>query len=238
MIQRQLDIILPVYHEEENIEEVINSIQKYVRTPYRVTLVFQDRYDPTRQVIKKLQKKLKNINVIFTKDGKGLVKALKEGFKETKFAIIVIMMADLSDNAKDIDKMVTKINQGYDLVCASRYSINGRRIGGPKMKGLLSHIACRSLAILTGLPTNDATNAFKCFRRSLLGKISIESKKGFEMPLELTVKAFNSGLKITEIPTIWKDRKRGRSKFSLIQNTPLYLRWYFYCIKNSIKIGD
>jgi dolichol-phosphate mannosyltransferase len=228
MAREQIDIILPAYHEQGNIKKVLAGIKNYVKTPHTINVVLQDKKDPTLQVVENLQKTTKNLNVIFTKNGKGMLKALKEGFKQTKSPIITIMMADLSDDPKDIDKMVGKIDKGYDLVCGSRYIHNGKRVGGPKIKGFLSYAACISLKKLIGLPTYDATNAFKCFRRSLLQKIVIESKEGFEMPLELTVKAFKKGFKITDVPTVWRDRDKGTSKFHLLRDIPLYLKWYMY----------
>jgi dolichol-phosphate mannosyltransferase len=230
MVRNTIDIILPAYHEEGNIEKVLAGIKKYVKTPHHITIVLQDKKDPTIEVIQKQQKTARNIQMIFTTDGKGMLKALKKGFASTKNSIMVIMMADLSDDPKDIDKMIAQINNGFDLVCGSRYIHNGKRIGGPKMKGFLSYLACISLKQLIGLPTYDATNAFKCFRRSLLKKIDIESKQGFEMPLELTVKAFKKGFKIADVPTTWRDREKGVSKFYLLRDIPLYLRWYMYAL--------
>lgn len=232
MSQKTIDIILPAYREEGNIEKVLTGIKKYVKTPHLITVVIQDKKDPTIEAVKKVQKTTKNINIAFTTNGRGMLKALKKGFSSTKNPVIVIMMADLSDNPKDIDKMINKINEGYDLVCGSRYIHNGKRVGGPKIKGFLSYFACISLNRVIGLPTYDATNAFKCFRRSVLKQITIESREGFEMPLELTVKAFKKGFKITDVPTIWRDREEGKSKFDFWKNIPLYLRWYTYGILN------
>lgn len=230
MTSPRIDIILPAYREEGNIEKALTGIKKYVKTPHLVTVVLQDKQDPTIDSVKTIQKTTKNIQMIFTTNGKGMLKALKKGLVATKNPIIVIMMADLSDDPKDIDKMIAKIDKGYDLVCASRYIRKGKRIGGPKMKGLLSYFAGVSLNKLTGIPTSDATNAFKCFRRSVIEQIIIQSTEGFEMPLELTIKAFNKGFKITEVPTVWRDREKGKSKFDFWKNIPLYLRWYIYGI--------
>src|SRR3989344_2384668 len=232
MRENSVDIILPVYYEQDNIEKVINGIEKHVKAPHKITVVLQDKNDPTVKVLKKIQKKVKILNFIFTKDGIGMLKALKEGFKSTNLPIITMMMADLSDDPRDIDKMIKKINDGYDLVCASRYISPGKRLGGPKFKGFLSWLACISLRIATGIPTNDATNAFKTFRRRVIKQIEIQSSHGFEMPLELTTKAYKKGFKIGEVSTIWRDRQEGESKFKLWQNIPYYLRWYLYGIFN------
>lgn len=239
MRQTTIDIILPAYFEQENIKKVITGIEKYVKTPHKITVVLQDKHDPTLPVVTSLIKITKSLNIIVTKNGKGMLKALSEGFKRTKAPIIVIMMADLSDNPKDIDKMVAKINNGADLVCASRYMPQGKRIGGPKVKGLLSYIACFTLHTFIRIPTTDATNAFKCVRRTLIDAIKIESKEGFEMPLELSVKAFHLGFVIADIPTTWRDRESGKSKFKLWQNLALYTKWYIYAIthRNTLSVA-
>lgn len=231
------DIILPVYYEEENIEKVLQGIRKHVKIKHKTFLIFQDKKDPTILIARKLQKKYANIEICLTKEV-GIVKAIKHGLQKSKADIVIIMMSDLSDNPKDIDKMIKKIKGGYDFVCASRYMKHGKRHGGPKFKGLLSYLSCISLRIFTGINTHDATNAFKCFRRSFIEKITIESQKGYEMPLELIVKANAMGMKIGEVPTVWRERKKGKSKFSLLNDVPYYLKWYLYAFahpKGSLK---
>ncbi len=235
-MQKKIDIILPTYFEQDNIEKVILGIEKNVKTPHLIYVVIQDKKDPTIEVLEKILLKNKNIKITYTKDGVGMLKALKHGFLVSKNNIIAIMMADLSDDPKDIDKMVSKINLGYDLVCASRYIKNGKRNGGPKFKGFLSNFACVSLKLLTNIPTSDSTNAFKCFKRKVIESIRIQSKQGFEMPLEITVKAYAKGFRITEVPTIWNDRKKGESKFHTFGNLKYYLRWYIFAVKKCLLL--
>lgn len=231
-MSKQLDIILPVYYEQDNIEKVLGGIKKNVKTPYSILLIFQDKKDPTIQIVQKLKKRDNTIQILMSDFGLGVVNALKTGFKKSKAEIITVMMADLSDNPKDIDLMVKKIKGGYDLVCASRYSKNGKRSGGPKIKGFLSFFACWTIRILTGIPTNDSTNAFKTFRKRVIDSITIESVGGFELPLEIVVKSYKYGYKIGEIPTKWQERKKGKSKFKLIKWVPHYIHWYMYALKN------
>lgn len=231
----KLTILLPVYHEEENIEKTITQIQKNVNTPHQIMVIYDTVKDPTVTVVRQL--KMPRSRIVLQKNiyGRGIVQALKTGINKATSPILIIMMADLSDNPKDIDKMVKKIDEGYDLVCASRYLEKGRRLGGPIFKGLLSRLSCISLHVFTGIPTRDATNAFKAFRRDIFKDIQIESVGGFELPLEITVKAFVNGKKITEIPTIWRERESGNSKFKLFQWLPQYLKWYFYALRKNIS---
>lgn len=231
-MKTKLDIILPVYFEQENIEEVLEGIKKKVKTPHRILAVWQDFKDPTVVILKREAKKRKNLVLLKCNTGIGMVNALKTGFKNSKSNVIAVMMSDLSDNPSDVDTMVHLVDQGFDLVCASRYTKKGSRIGGPKIKGFLSYLACITLKLFTGIPTTDATNAFKCFRKDFIKSIKIESVGGFELPLELTVKAYLQRKKITEVPTTWKERKTGKSKFELIKWLPHYLRWYMLALKS------
>lgn len=230
-MKNKLDIILPVYQEEDNIEYVVREIEKAVKTPHRILAIWQDAKDPTLPVLVSLAKKNKNLILIKSKSGVGVVKSLKEGFKAVSAEYITVMMSDRSDDPRDIDKMVGLLDKGYDLVCASRYGKKGKRVGGPKIKGILSFIGCKTLRIITKINTDDATNAFKTFRSNMLKEIKVESVGGFELPLEITVKAHVLGYKITEVPTIWQEREKGKSKFKLLQWLPQYIRWYAYAIK-------
>jgi hypothetical protein len=132
--------------------------------------------------------------------------------------------------------MEKKIKEGFDIICASRYMKGGRHIGGNLLKKNLSRIAGNSLYLLSRIPTHDATNNFKIYRKSMLDKINIESKTGAEIAIEITVKAYKKGFKITEIPYTWQERKKGETKFRFWKWIPHYLKWYFYCLfKPGIK---
>ncbi len=227
----KVDIILPVYYEQDNIEKVIQGIEKYTTSPHRIFAIWQDKKDPSIFILKKLQKKYTSLEVIECKSGVGMRQALTTGFKHTSADIIIIMMSDLSDNPKQIEQMLKKISEGYDFVCATRYSKGGKRIGGSKIKAFMSWFACVTLRMITGIPTSDATNAYKCFKRSLLKRITVESTAGFEIPLELVVKAYRLGYMITEIPTVWREREKGSSSFKVFSWIPFYMRWYTAAIK-------
>jgi hypothetical protein len=102
----------------------------------------------------------------------------------------------------------------------------GRQIGGPRLKRLLSRAAGLTLHWFAGVPTHDATNNFKLYSRRFLDSVTIESSAGFELALELTVKATAEGWQIAEIPTTWRDRTSGKSNFRMRKWLPHYLHWY------------
>lgn len=142
-------------------------------------------------------------------------------------------MADMSDDYADVDKMYRLIEEGYDIVCGSRYVKGGGQVGGPFIKKSLSRAAGLSLKLIAGVPTHDSTNSFKLYRRKVIDTFEIESDGGFEIGLELVVKAHIAGFRIAEIPTIWHDREKGKSRFKIIQWSPKYLKWYFHAMTHS-----
>ena len=111
-------------------------------------------------------------------------------------------------------------------MAASRYMRGGHQVGGPLLKRTLSRAAGLSLHWLGGVATHDPTNNFKLYSRAFLDSVTIESRAGFELALELTVKATLAGRRVAELPTTWRDRTAGKSNFKLRAWLPHYLRWY------------
>jgi hypothetical protein len=135
-------------------------------------------------------------------------------------------MSDGSDEPHIVDGMVAKARAGADVVAASRYMRGGHQIGGPRLKRLLSRTAGLTLHWFAGVPTHDPTNNFKLYSRRFLDAVRIESSAGFELALELTVKATLEGRRVDEVPTTWRDRTAGQSNFKLRKWLPQYLHWY------------
>lgn len=229
-----IDVISPVYHEQDNITTLINGINKYRNLSLRISLIVQDPNDPTIPIINKLIRSHPNVRMLKTKNGKGLGKAIKCGLENATAPYVILTMSDLSDDPKEIPLMLEKLKEGFDIVCASRYLNPGKKINDQFLKGTISRLACLSLRILLRLPTHDATNAYKAFNRKKLSKIKIEGVHGFEIPLEILIKAFFLGMKITEVPTIWTERLSGQSQFKFFQLMPYYLKWYWFGIKKKI----
>lgn len=232
-MSNSLGIIIPVYNEGENIGKTLLAIKDRVKTPHRIYIVYDFEEDNTIPVAKEFHKN--GTDIKFVKNPVcGVVNALKIGFQEAKEDYILITMADLSDDYSVVNRMCKLMSEGYDIVCGSRYMRGGRQIGGPLLKRIISRIADVSLCYIAGLPTRDATNSFKLYRKSMLNSMEIESNGGFEIGIEIVVKAHFSGFKVTEVPCVWMDRQKGKSRFKLIKWAPKYLRWYFYAIKRGL----
>lgn len=225
----KLAIVMPVHNEEKNIPIIIERIEKEVKYPHIINIIYDSDDDVTIPVILTEKQKYKtSINLIKNTYGEGVLNALKTGFETSQSEFIVIIMADLSDPPNVINNMLKKAEaENADIVCGSRYMKGGKQVGGEIIKSLLSQFACLSLYFLAKVPTHDATNNFKLYRKSFLQKILIESTGGFEVGLELVVKGFLGGYKICEVPTTWQNRISGKSNFKIIEWFPSYLKWFF-----------
>jgi dolichol-phosphate mannosyltransferase len=227
-----LSIVIPVFNEEKNIITLLCHIQEQINTSLEVLIIYDFDNDNTVPVVKENIQKFQRLNIRIIKNdiSPGVVNAIKKGIEVVYGEYILVIMADLSDDLETANIMLDRMREGYDLVCGSRYMKGGSQIGGGHFKKTLSKIAGISLNFFTGISTHDATNNFKMYRSSIFRSINIESNNGFEVALEITVKAFKKGFKIAEVPTTWKDRTEGQSKFKLWKWLPSYLKWYFYCL--------
>jgi glycosyltransferase involved in cell wall biosynthesis len=226
-----VDFVMPVYNEGANIARALDEIDRHVSLPKRVVIVYDFDGDDTVPAVRALEDRYPWAILHKNDLGRGVVNAVKAGIAATRSEVVIVTMADLSDDLIVIPKMVDLIrNQGYDVVCASRYMRGGKQIGGPWLKGLLSRAAGLSLYWLGGPPTHDATNAFRAYRRGVLLDHPIESTGGFAYSLEVTAKAYAAGRRITEVPSVWRDRSAGQSRFKLRAWLPHYLKWYFYAL--------
>lgn len=225
---KEFAIVVPVYNEGQRIAETIRQILQRVRGEYRAYFVYDMDSDTTLPHILSFN----NNKLIPMKNrfGKGALNAIKTGLKETSEDSVVVFMADLSEDPKFINDLVSKMGEGFDLVCGSRYMKGGAQVGAPAFKAFLSRMAGLSLRFLTGIPTYDVSNSFKLYSRQVLDSVNIESTGGFEIGLEILVKAYLKGFKIAEVPVVWKEREEGKSRFMLFKWLPKYLRWYFFLI--------
>jgi dolichol-phosphate mannosyltransferase len=234
-----LQISIPVYNESDNITGVLEEIAAKVSVPYRINVIYDFDEDTTIPVVNKFitDRKAQNIFLVKNVYSKGVLNAIKTGFETASDGAVLVVMADSSDDLAVVNSMYERINQGYDIVCGSRYMKGGKQIGGPRIKGFLSRTAGMSLHLITGIPTHDPTNSFKMYRKSVLKDLTIESDGGFEIGIEIVVKSFLNGHKITEVPSIWRDRTAGESRFKLRKWLPKYIHWYLYAFKARFRIG-
>jgi glycosyltransferase involved in cell wall biosynthesis len=223
-----LSIVIPVYNEGDNVVPTLTGIYRCVATaPFEVLVVHDFDEDTTVPVVERLRPEMPGLRLHRNRLGRGVLNAVKSGLGSAASPYVLVMMADGSDEPQVVDAMIEKARQGADVVSGSRYMPGGRQFGGPLLKRMLSRAAGLSLHWLGGVQTHDSTSNFRLYSRRLLDTVTIESKAGFELGLELTVKAHLQGLRVDEVPTAWRDRTAGESRFRMWEWIPHYLHWYW-----------
>src|SRR5437773_3792242 len=216
-----LSIVIPVYNEGENVVPTLRGVVAKTQTrPLEVLIVHDFDEDTTVPVDRRLQAELPQVRLHKNTLGRGALNAMKSGLRAARAPYVLITMGDGSDDPSDIDSMYELARGGADVVAGSRYMRGGRQVGGPLLKRTMSRTAGLSLHWLGGLPVHDATSNFRLYSRRLLDQITIESTGGFELGIELTVKAYLLGMHVAEVPTTWRDRTAGKSRFLLWQLLP------------------
>jgi glycosyltransferase involved in cell wall biosynthesis len=231
----RVTIVIPAYNEGADIIPVLDRLLEAVNLPYEVLIVVDFPEDTTIPAIEKyVEERQPNVRVIINDLGRGPAYAIRYGIREATAAVVVVTMADGSDDPRQIDELTRLVERGVVVAAASRYMPGGQQVGGPLMKRTLSRNAGRTLFWFARIGTRDATNSFKAYSRSFVEKVGIESTDGFEIGLELTAKARRLRLPVAEIPTIWLDREAGVSNFKVAKWLPKYLRWYWFAFGSKL----
>jgi glycosyltransferase involved in cell wall biosynthesis len=228
-----LSIVVPVFNEKDNIQPFLLDLEAQVAEPHETLIVYDFPEDSTLPAIAALHPPCPSVRLVHNTLGRGVLNALKAGFRASRGDVVLVKMADRSDEPKDVAAMTRLIRDGADVVAGSRYVRGGRQEGGPLLKRTLSRLAGVSLHYLAGLPIRDATNNFRAYSRRVIDQIPVEGESSFALALELTLKAHWRGWRVAEVPTVWHDRTAGASRFRLFAWLPHYLRWYLLALRRA-----
>ena len=210
-------IIIPTYNELENLPRLLPEVLSKDES-IEVLIVDDNSPDGTAAFVENEMKINNRIHLIIRQSKQGLGTAYIAGFKyalQNNFQIIFEMDADFSHDPKEIPRFLDEIKNS-DVILGSRY-INGVNvINWPLRRLLLSSFANLYTRVITGMPIYDATGGFKCFRREVLEAIDLGrvTSNGYAFQIEMTFKAWKKGFKVKEIPIIFVDRVKGKSKMS------------------------
>jgi len=222
----RVSVVVPAYNEGDHILPVLDRIFESVRLQCEVLIVVDAEDDTTVPVVSDYGCKEPRLRCIVNTYGRGPANAIRFGINAAAAPVAVVTMADGCDDPRQIDDLARLVDRGVAVAAASRYMPGGQQVGGPWLKGKLSRMAGRSLALFARIGTRDATNSFKAYSTEFVRSVGIDSRAGFEIGIELTAKARRMRLPVAEIPTIWLDRQAGMSNFKVAQWIPAYLRWY------------
>lgn len=231
----RVSIIVPVYNEGDLVIPLLERILDTVTMPCEVLTVYDSLEDTTRPHLDKLAQDDPRLVPTLNTYPPGPANALRFGFDHASAPVVVVTMADGSDDATQIEPLVHLVERGVVVAAASRYMHGGQQVGGPFPKRTLSRLAGLSLYWLARVGTHDATNSFKAYNREFVERVGIESNQGFEIGIELVAKARRRREPVAELPTIWLDRTGGTSNFQMQAWLGNYLHWYRYAFGAPIR---
>ena len=217
---------MPAYDEADAIEPVLARINEQVSLPHEVLVVVDDPDDTTVAAVRAFDPDEATSRIVVNDVARGPAHAIRAGFKAAASPVVVVTMADGSDDPAQIDVLTRLVDRGVVVAAASRYMRGGQQVGGSAAKKSLSAGAGASLRFLARTGISDATNSFKAYDKTFVESVGIHSVAGFEVGLELVAKARRTRQMMAEVPTIWLDRSIGSSNFRLVSWLPHYLRWY------------
>ena len=212
-------VIIPTYNEIENAESIIRAVFSQQRE-FHVLIVDDNSPDKTGEIVKGLQQEFKNqLFILERKEKSGLGTAYISGFEwalEKSYQYIFEMDADFSHNPDDLPRLYNACVAGADIAVGSRYVKGITVVNWPLSRILLSYGASRYVRLITRMKVKDSTAGFICYKRAVLETINLKKIKfvGYAFQIEMKFKAYKKGFKIEEIPVIFKDRTKGKSKMS------------------------
>jgi dolichol-phosphate mannosyltransferase len=227
-----LTVVVPTRNEEKTVGSVLREILRNVQPPLEV-LVVDASTDGTARVVRRLAAEHGCVRLV-PQDGKGWTAAFATGLAAARGEALAVLVADGSDAAADIEAMRRRLDDGFDLVCASRYMRGGKAIRAPSLQGTCSLLLSRGLGALLGIPTRDLSNSFKMYRTRLLRTLPLRDA-GYATSMQLALRAWKAGWRITEVPTTWTDRRAGSSKFVPLAEARHYLSWSLWALRQGAR---
>ena len=223
----KLSIVIPAYNEEQNIGLCLAELHRVVRDehqiPYEIIVVNDNSSDGTEVVVRDQMKLDTNVRIVNRTTLGGFGRAIRSGLEAVAGDVVVICMADLSDDPQDVVAYYRKINEGYDCVFGSRF-IRGSRIEKyPVVKLFVNRIVNTCIRVLFRTRFNDLTNAFKAYRTTVIRDCGPFRSSHFNITLELSLSALIRNYNIAQIPIRWYGRTWGSSNLRIGEMGRRYL---------------
>lgn len=213
-------VIIPTYNERENIENIIRAVFALEKV-FHILIIEDGSPDGTASIVKTLQQEFPERLFMIERKGKlGLGTAYIAGFKwslEHDYEYIFEMDADFSHNPADLPRLYKACTEeGADVAIGSRYISGVNVVNWPMGRVLMSYFASKYVRLITGIPVQDTTAGFKCYRRRVLETIDLDGIrfKGYAFQIEMKFTAYKCGFKIVEVPVIFINRELGTSKMN------------------------
>jgi dolichol-phosphate mannosyltransferase len=223
----KLSIVIPAYNEEQNIGLCLTELRKAVRDehqiPYEIIVVNDNSSDDTERMVRDQMELDASVRIVNRTMLGGFGRAIRSGLEAVAGDVVVICMADLSDDPQDVVAYYRKINEGYDCVFGSRFIPGSRVEKYPVVKLFVNRIVNTCIRVLFWTRFNDLTNAFKAYRTSVIRDCGPFRSSHFNITLELSLSALIRNYNIAQIPISWYGRAWGASNLRIGEMGRRYL---------------
>ena len=226
-----LSVLIPARNEEGCIASTVEHLYTELRLnniTHEIIVVDDGSTDATWTVLESLKARIPSLKPVQNLASHGFGRAVVCGFDHMTGEAVVVMMADESDDCRDVVRYWKKLNEGYDCVFGSRFIRGGGVIDYPKIKLLLNRMANYFLKVLFRIKLNDTTNAFKAYRKEVIEGCQPLIAPHFNITVEIPLKAIVRGYSWTTIPITWRGRRTGIAKLKIKEMGSRYLFICFY----------
>jgi dolichol-phosphate mannosyltransferase len=225
-----LSIVIPARDEEGCIASTVEHLHIELRlhnVPHEIVVVDDGSTDRTWEILQDLRTRVSTLSPTQNPGPNGFGRAVTWGLDQMKGDAVVIMMADESDDCRDVVRYWNRLNEGYDCVFGSRFIKGGGVIDYPKIKLFLNRLANLFLKVLFRIKLNDTTNAFKAYRKEVIEGCRPLIAPHFNITVEIPLKAIVRGFSWTTLPITWRNRRTGTPKLKIKEMGSRYL---FICL--------
>lgn len=225
-----LSIVIPARDEEGCIASTVQHLHLELslnKVPHNILVVDDGSKDRTWEILTELAQKMPELQPVQNLELHGFGRAIIKGLDMMKGDAVVIMMADESDDCRDVVRYWQKLNEGWDCVFGSRFMKGGGVIDYPWLKLRINRLANSFIRILFGTKLNDTTNAFKAYRKTVIDGCRPYLSPHFNLTVELPLKAMVRGYTWTVMPITWRNRRTGEAKLKIKEMGSRYL---FICL--------
>lgn len=237
-----LSIVIPARDEEGCICSTVEHLHLELRLheiPHEIVVVDDGSSDRTWTLLQELMQRLPPLKCVQNTAPHGFGRAIIHGLNTMSGDAVVIMMADESDDCRDVVRYWQKLNEGFDCVFGSRFVKGGGVIDYPVVKLAINRLANLFIKLMFGIRLNDTTNAFKAYRREVIDGCRPLISPHFNLTVEIPLKAIVRGYSWTVIPITWRNRRTGEAKLKIKEMGSRYLFICLYVwLEKSLTFGD
>ena len=227
----RLTIVIPARDEEACIAATVEHLHAHLRlhdVPHEIIVVDDGSRDRTYAILLELKDRIPELQPLRNTGPHGFGRAIVFGLDRMSGDAVVIMMADESDDHRDVVRYWHALNAGWHCVFGSRFIKGGGTIDYPRFKLLLNRLANTFLRLVFRIRLNDTTNAFKAYRREVIDGCRPLLAAQFNLTVELPLKAIVRGFSWTVMPITWRNRKTGEPKLKIREMGSRYLLTVLY----------